>query len=200
MIKEYTVRRVDGKPEWSKLDSIAIDIPYRESREGVFAEAKICYDEENIYVRLSTTEPKTIAKGKDFLCEPCLDSCLEFFFKPLDDDERYCNIEFNPNGIYYFGIGSSIKNLIRLLPENRHVFAARIDRRNDGWTVTYHIPAELIRRLFPSFKLYSGKVMRANCYKCVEAGDEPHFLSWNQITGNVLNFHRPQDFGKFIFE
>ncbi|MBR7116081.1 MAG: carbohydrate-binding family 9-like protein [Clostridia bacterium] len=199
-MKEYIVKRVNGKPEWSKLEAINIDTVYREEREGVSAEAKFCYDDDFIYARLSTTEPKTIAKGKDFLCEPCLDSCLEFFFSPVEDDKRYCNLEFNPNGIYYFGIGSSIKDLIRLLPENRHVFNARITRRNDGWTVTYRIPAELIRRLFPDFTLYSGKVMRANCYKCVEAGDAPHFLAWNPVPGEGLNFHRPHLFGKFIFE
>lgn len=199
-MKEYLVKHIEGKPEWSKIPALPIDVRYRDTKEDVSAEAKICYDEEHIYVKLSTTEPESPAKGKDFLCEPCLDSCLEFFFSPVEDDPRYMNLEFNPNGIYYFGIGTSIKTLVRLLPENRHIFGARVRRRNDGWSVTYSIPAELIRRFFPSFSLYSGKEMRANCYKCLEEGREPNFLSWAPVEGERLNFHRPHQFGRFIFE
>ena len=198
-MKEYLVKKIEGTPDWSKIEPINIDVVYRERREGVSAEAKFCYDENNIYVRMSTTEPKTLAKGKDFLVEPCLDSCLEFFFRPFEDDPRYFNLEFNANGIYYFGLGTSVKKLVRLLPENRHLFTARVNMRNDGWMLTYHIPLEIIRHFFPDFSLYSGKEMRANCYKCVEEG-EAHFLSWNHVTPEPLNFHRPNEFGKFIFE
>ena len=200
MIKEYTVKQVSGKPDWSKIEALKMEVRYLDTKEDVSAEAKICYDATGIFVNLSTTEPQSPAKGKDFLCEPCQDSCLELFFSPLEDDKRYVNLEFNPNGIYYFGIGSSIKDLVRLIPENRHVFGQRIKKRNDGWSITYKIPTELIRRFFPSFTLYSGKVMRANCYKCVEVAKEPNFLSWNPVSGKRLNFHKPHQFGKFIFE
>ena len=200
MIKEYVVRRLtEAKPDWSKIEPIQINVPYLDTKDDVSAEAKLC--ETGIYVSLATTEPHSPAKGKDFLCEPCLDSCLEFFFSPVEDDPRYMNIEFNPNGIYYFGIGTSIKTLVRLLPENRNVLGAKIRRHNTGWSITYKVPADLVRMFFPSFELYSGKVMRANCYKCVEKAEEPNFLAWNDITeGSVLNFHRPHLFGKFIFE
>jgi len=199
-MREYTVKRVEGKPDWAAIEALKIDTVYREVREGVSAEAKICYDNDNIYVRLSTTEPRTVAKGRDILAEPCLDSCLEFFFSPIEGDGRYCNIEFNPNGVYYFGVGTSLKSRIRLLPANIHIFNARIARRNDGWSVTYRIPVGLIKELFPKFSLYSGKEMRAICYKCVEGGDEPHYLAWNPVPGRVLSFHRPDKFGRFIFE
>ena len=154
------------------IEPIKIDVRYRDTKEDVTAEAKFCYDESGIYARLETTEPHSPAKGKTFLEEPCLDSCLEFFFSPVEDDERYMNLEFNPNGMYYFGIGTSIKTLVRLLPENRNVFGAKIKRHNSGWSITYKVPASIVRMFFPSFELYSGKVMRANCYKCVEVAEE----------------------------
>ena len=201
-MKEYIVKRLTAeKPDWSAIEAIKIDVRYRDTKEDVTAEAKFCYDESGIYARLETTEPHSPAKGKTFLEEPCLDSCLEFFFSPVEDDERYMNLEFNPNGMYYFGIGTSIKTLVRLLPENRNVFGAKIKRHNSGWSITYKVPASIVRMFFPSFELYSGKVMRANCYKCVEVAEEPNFLAWNDITeGSTLNFHRPHLFGKFIFE
>ena len=201
-MKEYVVKRLTAeKPDWSAIEAIKIDVPYRDTKDDVTAEAKFCYDESGIYVKLSTTEPHSPAKGKDFLAEPCLDSCLEFFFSPMENDERYMNIEFNPNGIYYFGIGTSIKTLVRLLPENRNVLGAKIRKHNGGWSLTYKVPVSTVRMFFPGFELYSGKVMRANCYKCVEVAEEPNFLAWNDITeGSTLNFHRPHLFGKFIFE
>lgn len=200
-MKEYIVKRISGKPVWADIEPIKMEVRYRDTKEDVSAEAKFCYDESGIYACLTTTEPHSPAKGKDFLAEPCLDSCLEFFFAPVEDDERYMNLEFNPNGIYYFGVGTSVKNLFRLLPENRNIFGAKIRRRNDGWSITYKVPVEAVRLIFPTFSLYSGKVMRANCYKCVEVAKEPNFLAWNDITeGSVLNFHRPHLFGKFIFE
>lgn len=199
-MKEYLVKRINGKPDWSKIEPLKIEVRYRDTKEDVSAEAKFCYDESGIYANLTTTEPHSPAKGKDFLVEPCLDSCLEFFFSPVDGDERYMNLEFNPNGIYYFGIGTSIKTLVRLLPENRNVFGAKIRKRNDGWSISYKIPTETVKMFFPSFSLYSGKQMRANCYKCVEVAEEPNFLAWNDIGGPTLNFHRPHLFGKFIFE
>lgn len=200
MLKEYKVKRISGKPDWASIEPINIGVRYRDTKDDVTAEAKFCYDDEGIFVHLSTTEPHSPAKGKDFLCEPCLDSCLEFFFSPVEGDERYMNIEFNPNGIYYFGIGTSIKTLVRLVPENRNVFGAKIKKRNDGWSITYKVPVEVVKMFFPNFSLYSGKVMRANCYKCVEVAEEPNFLAWNDIGGPTLNFHRPHLFGKFIFE
>lgn len=199
-MKEYIVKRTTGTPKWADVEALKIDVPYRDTKDDVSAEAKICYDESGIYVNLTTTEPHSPAKGKDFLCEPCLDSCLEFFFSPVDGDERYMNLEFNPNGIYYFGIGTSIKTLVRLVPENKNVFGAKVKRRNDGWSITYKIPTETVKMFFPEFSLYSGKKMRANCYKCVEHAEEPNFLAWNDIGGPTLNFHRPHLFGLFIFE
>ncbi len=201
-MKEYIVKRLaTEKPDWASIEAIKIDVPYMDTKDNVSAEAKLCYDESGIYVKLSTTEPHSPAKGKDFLAEPCLDSCLEFFFSPIEDDPRYMNIEFNPNGIYYFGIGTSIKTLVRLVPENRNLFDAKISRRNDGWSITYKVPADTVRMFFPTFTLYPGKIMRANCYKCVEVAEEPNFLAWNDVTeGQALSFHRPHLFGKFIFE
>ena len=199
-MKEYLVKRIDGKPVWADVEPIKIDVPYRETKDDVTAEAKVCYDESGIYVHLSTTEPHSPAKGKDFLAEPCLDSCLEFFFSPVEGDARYMNIEFNPNGIYYFGIGTSLKSLIRLVPENRNAFGAKIRRHNSGWSISYKVPTELVCMFFPEFSLYSGKEMRANCYKCLENAEEPNFLAWNDIGGPTLSFHRPHLFGKFIFE
>ncbi len=198
---EYTVKRVTGKPVWAQIEEISMDNRYLDTKDDVSASAKLCYDDEALYVRMSTTEPETRSKETGPLCEPCLDSCLEFFFSPVLGDDRYLNIEFNSRGAYFFGIGSNIKDLIRLIPNgNPHVFSARISRRNDGWSITYKIPHNLVKRLFPLYDPAPGNTIRANFYKCSEAAEEPNFLSWSRVEGRILNFHRPNCFGKIIFE
>ncbi len=200
-MKEYIIQKAEnGKPKWSEIEELTMDHRYLDTKENVSASAKLAYDEKALYVRLSTTEPETRSKEVGPLCEPCLDSCLEFFFSPAIGDERYLNIEFNSRGAYFFGIGSSIKDLIRLIPHgNPNIFSARVQRRNDGWTITYRIPHELVQRLFPTYAPASGYAIRANCYKCSDAAREPNYLSWSPVEGKTLSFHRPKCFGTMIF-
>ncbi len=201
-MKEYIVKRLTSdKPKWADIEALKIDTPYLDTKDNVSAEAKFCYDDTGIYVHLTTTEPETRSKEVGPLCEPCRDSCLEFFFSPVMGDERYFNIEFNSRGAYFFGVGSSLSNLLRIVPMNPHIFGARVRRRNNGWSITYKVPHELVRRVFPAFAPASGYEMRANCFKCSDYAKEPNYLSWSPIeVGHVLSFHTPQYFGKFIFE
>ena len=47
---------------------------------------------------------------------------------------------------------------------------------------------------------FDGKEMGANFYKCGDELPTPHFLSWNPIEWAEPSFHRPEQFGKLIFE
>ena len=39
-----------------------------------------------------------------------------------------------------------------------------------------------------------------NFYKCGDKQVEPHYLSWNPVLTDNPDFHRPEYFGKVIFE
>jgi hypothetical protein len=54
--------------------------------------------------------------------------------------------------------------------------------------------------VFPEFEAKSGKVIRANCFKCAEKTSRAHFRSWSLIEGVQNTFHRPDCFGTMIFE
>ena len=56
-----------------------------------------------------------------------------------------------------------------------------------------------LRQFYPSYTLEPGRVIRANCYKCGDLTDHPHYLSWNEVQSDTPSFHRPQDFGLLIF-
>ena len=75
--------------------------------------SQICYDENGLYVHLRAWEKDIRAEGTELLSRVCEDSCMEFFFTP-GDDERYFNLEINPNGQMYIGFGHNMDDLIRL--------------------------------------------------------------------------------------
>lgn len=186
------------KTNWENVPALKMVHPLLPSAPGVSATAQICYDDKALYVKLSAVEQNIRAELKGLLDEVCEDSCLEFFFAPIDGDNRYFNLEVNPNGAMYFGFGTSIENLYRLIPET-HPIHPVINPTDDGWTVEYSIPFDFIRLFFPAFSPAPGKQMRCNCYKCGNLTDHPHWLCWNPIPEGIVTFHCPQHFGTMQF-
>ncbi len=201
-MKTYSLKKVECAPDWSVIPAIDIDNPYLDTPSDISARAQICYNNEEFLVHLSTVEKNIRATETGPVGVPCEDSCLEFFFCPMENDNRYFNIEFNMNGCVYLGFGSNVINLVRLIPEEsvEEMFAPKINKTQDGWEIFYRVPYTLIRRFFPDFKVYPGKEMRANCYKCADLSEPPHYLSWSKIEGEPFTFHKSHCFGNMIFE
>jgi len=198
-MREYTIKKVSGAPDWSAVPELEIDHRYFDTPDDITAKAQICYNDEAICVRLSTVEANVRAVETGPVGMPCEDSCLEFFFCPYENDNRYFNIEFNSVGCMFLGMGPDVHKLMRLIPE-KEPFSPEIIKREDGWEISYTVTYEFIRRIFPEFKAYSGKRMRANCYKCADLSEPPHYMAWSPIVGEPFKFHRPECFGEMIFE
>lgn len=194
-MREYTIVRRDGAVNWSDVPELAIDTPLWGTRADVAAWAQLCWGEEALHVRLRARERAIRAEHDSPVGMPCEDSCLEFFFSPVDGDERYFNIEFNPNCCMYLGLGGPGGELVRLLPEHP-CFAPEAARTLDGWELRYRVPFAFVRHFFPAFSARSGLSMRANCFKCGDLTPEPHYFSWNPCSGPTPNFHQPADFGR----
>ena len=73
-------------------------------------------------------------------------------------------------------------------------------RPPDGWEIFYEIPASFVQLFVPDFALKPGAELRANCYKCGDLTPKPHYLSWNPVTSQTPDFHRPQVFGQMIMK
>ena len=126
------------------------------------------------------------------------DSCLEFFFMPEKDD-RYMNFESNPKGCLYIGLGHGRGDHVMLYKEDpEKYFDIRTFRTEEGWEVYYRIPLEFLRVFYRDVS-FAGE-WRANVYKCGDETRNRHYLSWNQVTSESPDFHRPQDFGCMVFE
>ena len=205
-MREYVIRRTVGAPDWERIPTLAIDIPYTDISDDIRAFAQIAYDDEQLYVHLVAEEKYIRAEETGPIGSPCRDSCLEFFFSPIEGDERYFNIEFNFNGCMYLGYGSRLSTLVRLLPDDdADPFHPTIRKTANGWEIFYTVPYAFVRRFFPDLTVVGGKTIRANCYKCSDLTVPPHYFSWNEIVWDesaceYFTFHAPPCFGRMIFE
>ena len=200
-MKEYLVKRVTGAPEWDSIPVMAVEEIMWLPDVGISMTAQIAYDEAALYLHQRAVEKNIRAEGTELLSRVCEDSCMEFFFSPCPADGRYMNFELNPNGALHLGFGHGRHDSMRLLPKGvEERFQIRTSRTADGWELFYRIPLEFLQVLYPELKLESGVEMRANCYKCGDCTEQPHYLAWNPPTSEHPDFHRPQDFGALIFE
>ncbi len=198
-MKTYTITRKAEDFSWENIPALSIDTLLWSPEVPISAKAQICYDDKAMYVRLQAVEPHIRAEITDILGEPCNDSCLEFFFCPISSDDRYFNIEFNPNLCMYLGMGYNIQSSIRLVPE-KNPFHPAVTRTADGWVLEYNIPHSFVRQFFPEYAPVSGNSIRANCYKCGDLTVQEHYLAWNPIDLPSPRFHCPQFFGTMYFE
>ena len=90
---------------------------------------------------------------------------------------------------------------MRQTPEDTSTdfFKPNILTYEDSWEIFYEIPFYLVRRYFPDFKVYDGKKIKANCFKCSDNSTPPHYLSWNLVEGSPFAFHKPECFGQMTF-
>ena len=200
-MKKYIISKCAEAPDWEKIPSLTIDEVYRVPAEWIKAYAQVAYNEEKLFVHLWAEEEEIRAEEQGPVGSPCEDSCLEFFFAPMEGDIRYFNIEYNPNACMYLGMGVNVQTLVRLIPEDMdELFFPKVNRFEGGWEVSYEVPYSFVRRFFPEFEVKSGKVIRANCFKCAEKTSRSHFITWNPVRGGKLSFHRPDCFGEMEFE
>ena len=198
-MKTYTIIPRTEDLDWSVVPEANIDCCQWGYFADISAKAQLCYDEEAIYVRLSAREANIRAEEQGQTGLPYLDSCLEFFFCPIEGNPTYFNIEMNPNCVMYLGIGTNSYNLIRLLLPEEGNLGANAVRTEDGWAITYRFPVSLIQRFFPGFVIRSGATMRGNFFKCGDKTVTPHYFAWNPIENEILNFHQSQWYGQLVF-
>lgn len=197
-MKTYMIERISGEPDWTAVPRLHVDNHLWLPSEDIFMTAQICYDEEALYIRMCAVEGNIRAEYRELLSPVCQDSCMEFFFLPEGDD-RYLNVELNPNGCSFLGIGTGRADRVRLVLDNEdEILKTQVVRMADGWELTYRLPLTFLRVLYPSLSLTAGTALRANCYKCGELTVKKHYLSWNLVESAVPDFHRPCDFGRMV--
>ena len=197
-IRSYLIRSVAGAPDWNAVPLLEVDQVLWKPDCGIRASGQFCHDSRNLYIRLRASEKHIRAEYSAPLSPVCQDSCLEFFFMPEGED-RYFNFEINPNACLYIGFGHGRGDSTALYRKDmQQLFEIRAERTADGWETFYRIPLPFLRLFWPDFT-FTG-ILRANVYKCGDLTENEHYLSWNPVSSETPDFHRPQDFGIMRFE
>ena len=149
MAYTYQVARVE-KPDWEKIESVALVHQPWLAPCDVAAKAQLCHDGENLYVRMEAKEKNIRATLTGALDQVCNDSCMEFFFAPKKDDARYFNFEWNKLCNAYIGFGAERKTRVRQILKNpQEAFAPVSAETGNGWAIEYRIPLSFIRMYMP---------------------------------------------------
>lgn len=197
-MRTYYITKVKGTPDWNTIPELSADNVLWEPDCGVRAFGQLCYDDSNLYVHLRAVEKDIRAEYTAPLSPVYQDSCLEFFFMPEGGD-RYFNFEINPNGCLYIEFGHSRSDrFIQYRNDMSDRFDISASKTDDGWEVFYRIPLDFIHLFYPDYEFVGS--LRANIYKCGDMTAANHYLSWNPVTSEKPDFHRPEDFGEMIFE
>ena len=199
-MKTYTMKKVNGAPDWSKIPVLNIENVQWVDSIDVTAWAQLCWDEEGLFVRMEAIEPNIRMEETGNMACVCNDSCLEFFFSPTERSD-YFNIEMNPNRSVWIGVGTGAPGeLIRLLVSKiEEKFNSKVEMTEKGWVLTYKIPFAFIKRFFADFEAKEGGHIRGNLYKCGDRTVKPHWMTWNYVDIDHPAFHCPEFFGELTF-
>lgn len=177
------------------------EYPYRPE-----VKCRIAHTGQEILLHYRVTEDSVRAVSETDDGRVWEDACVEFFLSP-DGNDFYYNFECNCASrlLLHGGLaggerpGASeevLKSVKRWASLGTEPFEERVGECS--WEVALVIPVSAV--FLHNLTSFSGKVMRANFYKCGDLLRTPHFLSWSPIELPKPKFHCPEFFGTLKFE
>lgn len=167
---------------------------------------RIFHDGKNVYIKFTVTENDIKAAVTEDQGRTWTDPCVEFFVSPQGNLDYYnfeCTcigkllLAWHPADAPKEAANMNVINSVKRFPSlGTEPFELR--KGEHSWSVIEIIPATALFR--SGIESFDGKEMGANFYKCGDELPTPHFLSWNPIEWAEPSFHRPEQFGKLIFE
>jgi len=133
------------------------------------------------------------------------DSCVEFFIS--FDSKNYYNFEFNCIGTIHigYGAGRAKRQPVPVILAEKIEIESSLGNLpfeektgNFEWEMMIRIPLESFA--FDKIKSLNRLKAKANFYKCGDETSELHFVTWNPIETENPDYHRPEFFGKALFE
>lgn len=171
-------------------------------------EVKLCTGARFLYVHFDVFEAKIRVRYTRFQDPVYKDSCVEFFVDPFPEKKvGYINFETNALGTLLAAIGPS-RNQRTPIPQSDLVgfkIVSSIKSPISGyhgaefWTLAYKVPLAFFEKFYGS-KIMPGQVSRGNFYKCGDETETPHFGAWSPVQTPQPDFHRPEHFGRLIFQ
>ena len=234
-LKSVTVHRATGKiwldgnadePAWARVEPVGpfLVYPTHDPERGEATEAKMLWDDENLYIVFKTTDKNIVATRTQRYEDVFNDDCVEAFLSPFADAPQvYTNIEINALGTFLSEIhlakpDPEIEKMplvvsSRYTPKPGHYLwsppGLQIGRQHKGtinvetdedswWTIEMSIPFSTFHHLGMKENPNEGTVWRINLYriggKTVPPRRSLFFLP--EPMGN----HSPDYYGKLVFD
>ncbi len=166
---------------------------------------RIGHTGNEIWLKYYVTEKYILARETKLNGSVHKDSCVEFFVSV--DGINYYNFEFNCIGTIHLAHGPVRSNrqftaeeVLKKIEIESTLGNQPFEERtgNFEWEMMIRIPVECFS--FDKIKSLSGLKATANFYKCADDTTEPHFVTWNPVKTENPDYHRPEFFGKVLFE
>lgn len=200
------------KPQWKNIQAIEIT-NYMGTIPGFkpLAQAKMMYDADNLYVIFHVKDRYVRCITKEINGPVWEDGAVEFFFAPdIKQPLLYFNLETNCGGtpLMHFNLvprkesKELSKEDIKKI-EIAHTLPQIIDPEMKDpvtWTLEYRIPLAILEKYFKITRPGKGVEWKANFYKIAENSSNPHYITWSVVEIEKPDFHRPEFFGRLIFE
>ncbi len=200
------------KMPWSEIQPLFIN-QYAGEKPAHFpnVQARLAYDETALYVIFHVEDRYVRATAQAYQDKVFKDSCVEFFFTPGEATTKgYFNLEINCGGtaLFHYQKGRKVADVPVSVADFTQVqIAHTLPKIVDpeitepvSWVVEYRLPFEILSAYARVQKPAPGISWRANLYKCADASSHPHWLFWSPIETSKPDFHRPEFFGKLVFE
>ena len=182
--------------EWENANvaDIAV-INWKEFSYAPKTTAKILYNESGIWVQMQTDEQDLLARCTKQNGPVSDDSCMEFFFRPNENDPRYLNFEYNAFGTMYCAVRTGRFDSVKPKVDKKD-FCVETYVEEGNWILQYFVPFSFIESIFGSYT----KTMYANLYKIGVDTKFEHYVSYAPINADEPDFHRPECFVEFVLE
>ena len=156
---------------------------------------KLLYNDYGLFVRLETDEKPLLARYCKQNEDVYRDSCMEFFFRPNENDLRYLNFEFNALGTMYLAVRTSRYDPI--YPDrDKKYFNVKSYVDDKRWVLQFCIPFEFVDEIFGTHT----NTLYGNLYKCGDETLNKHYVTYYPIVTEEPDYHRPEFFGEFVLE
>lgn len=147
-----------------------------------------------ITVKFESDEKNPVTRYSEPNQPAWLDSCVEFFFSPCENDNKqYLNFEQSLGGALLLQIGSGAEDR-KYIPHDDKTFATERRIDENGWAIKFYIPFSFLDKYFYTTK----KNIKGNFQFCCE--DKGIYLTWNKIENPTPAFHKPEYFGDMTFD
>jgi hypothetical protein len=200
-MKNYVFKKVNGDTSvtskvWDTVEQANLDeLAWSDFPEAPNTYAKGVVTDSSIVILMATDEKELRSCEQKVNGLVCRDSCMEFFFCPDANDARYLNFEVNALGVMHLGLGASRHDRTHPVSD-MSIFNCQSLISGGIWYLRYEIPFAFIKEHFEKL----SPVTTANFYKCGDDTGHEHYATWNRVGTENPDYHRPEYFGKVIFE